>query len=196
METRALRAEIDGHIAAGESRTASNALARLWEADPGPATAPFVVSRFEKLKGRLSLVPYRLAILRSFTVEPLIPPLRAGAFAGGIELSVYLGEFNVYAQEIFAPESALYRFQPQAVVLAIETREIAPELWWGSSPGEPEEHRAPSNGRRGNCESGSRLSGATARRASSFTISSGPRWRRKAFSTGGTEAGRARRFKN
>ena len=140
METGAIRAEIDGHIAAGDTQQASRALARLWDADPGPAIAPFVVSRFEKLKDRLALTPYRLAILRSFTVEPLIPLLRAGAFAGGIDLSVHTGEFNVYAQEIFAPESALYRFQPQAVVLAIETREIVPGLWQDFSGGEMEDH--------------------------------------------------------
>ena len=48
----------------------------------------------------VSLTPCRLAILRSFTVEPVVPLLRAAAFLGGIDLTVKTGEFNAYAQEI------------------------------------------------------------------------------------------------
>ena len=37
----------------------------------------------------------------------------------------------IYAQEILDAGSALYRFQPDVAVLAVQTRDVAPELWRG-----------------------------------------------------------------
>ncbi|HTA19685.1 MAG TPA: HAD-IIIC family phosphatase, partial [Polyangia bacterium] len=118
-------------IARGEADQAKAGLERLWQQDPSPSTAGFVVARFEALRGRVPLVRCRVAILRSFTVEPVVPLLRAAAFAGGIDLEVELGAFNSYTQEILAPESALYAFAPGAVILAVQTRDVAPALWSG-----------------------------------------------------------------
>ena len=42
-----------------------------------------------------------------------------------------MGAFNTYAQDILDPASALYRFAPDVVLLAIQTRDIVPELWSG-----------------------------------------------------------------
>jgi FkbH-like protein len=109
---------------------AANALGEMWRSDPGPAAAGFVVSRFEKLRGVVPLMPYRFAILRSFTVEPVIPVLRAAAFVSGLDLTVHLGDFNAYAQEILDPSSGLYAFEPQAVVLAVQSYEIQALREW------------------------------------------------------------------
>jgi FkbH-like protein len=126
-----LRAEADRSIAAGAAPAAARALARLWHEDPGPSTAGFVVSRFERVRDRLALVPHRLAVLRSFTAEPAVPLLRAAAFAAGIDLTVQVGDFNAYAQELLDPAGALYSFRPDSVILAVQTRDVAPELWDG-----------------------------------------------------------------
>jgi len=108
-------------------------LVSAWESDPGSALAGFVASRYDRMAGRLGLLRQRWAILRSFTVEPAVPLLKAGAYAAGVQLEIHLGEFNAYAQEILDPESALYRFQPDAAVLAVQTRDVAPDLWRGES---------------------------------------------------------------
>ncbi|MGH9468909.1 MAG: HAD-IIIC family phosphatase [Terriglobia bacterium] len=129
MECAALRSEIDRAIAAGDAAAAFSSLAELWSRDPSSSTAGFVISRYEALRGRLALKPYRLAILRSFTVEPIVPFVRAGAFTYGIDLSVHRGDFNAYTQEILDPKSAIYAFQPDAVFLAVATCDIAPDLW-------------------------------------------------------------------
>jgi len=123
------RRDIDGRIAAGDVAGAVRMLAGLWERDGGAGLAGFIASRYEKLRGYLPLVPYRLAVLRSFTVEPVTPILRAAAFTHGIDLETHMGEFNAYAQEILDPESTLYRFRPDAVVLAVQTRDVVPDLW-------------------------------------------------------------------
>jgi FkbH-like protein len=124
-----LRDEIDRLLAAGASAEAARRLCELWRSERGPAAAGFVISRYEQLRPALPLAPYRLAILRSFTVEPLVPLLRAAAFTAGIDLAAHVGEFNAYAQEILDPASALYGFAPDAVILAVQTRDVAPELW-------------------------------------------------------------------
>jgi FkbH-like protein len=128
-DPRNQRQQIEDHIAREEWFAARDALIALWRQQASPATANFVIARFEKLRGQLPMTPCRLALLRSFTVEPLVPLLRAGAFAAGIELSVQVGDFNAHAQEIFNPDSKLYRFSPDVVILAVQTRDAAPELW-------------------------------------------------------------------
>jgi FkbH-like protein len=128
METFNLRQEIEELVEAGQPARAAGRLAVLWYREPGPALASFVVSAFEKLRGGLDLRPYRCAILRSFTVEPILLVLRASAFVSGIDLTVHVGQFNGYAHELLDESSALYATCPDAVILAVQTRDIAPEL--------------------------------------------------------------------
>ena len=131
METGEFRKDVDGAIARGDASGAARMLASAWELDPGSALAGFVASRYDRIAGRLDLVRQRWAILRSFTVEPVVPVFKAGAYAVGVALETHLGEFNAYAQEILDAGSALYRFQPDVAVLAVQTRDVAPELWRG-----------------------------------------------------------------
>jgi FkbH-like protein len=108
---------------------AARRLEELWRTQPGPASAAFVNSRFARLRGTVPLVRYRLAIQRSFTVEPLADMLRAACYVAGIELEIHIGQFNAYVQEILDPDGRLYRFRPDAVILAVQTRDIAAKLW-------------------------------------------------------------------
>jgi FkbH-like protein len=118
------RIAIEALMEAGDAAGAARLLCRLWDCQRSAALAGFVVSRFDKLRAQLPLLSYRCAVLRSFTVEPVLPILRASAYASGIALDLHTGEFNAYAQEILDPDSALYRFKPEAVVLAVQTRDI------------------------------------------------------------------------
>jgi len=129
MGNLALQKKIDQFIAADSAPKASVHLAQLWRLNAGPSTAGYVVSRCKQLRESLSLVPCRMFILRSFTVEPLVPLLRAASFLGGIDVEVQLGDFNNYSPEVLDPISRLYRFKADLVILAIQTRDIAPDLW-------------------------------------------------------------------
>ncbi len=128
-----LRAEVDRLIAEGAFDLASRRLAELWRRDPASGTASFVTSRLdelrEKTRERPVLTKFKLAILRSFTVEPIVPLLRAEAFAYGIDLEVHVGDFNTYVQDMLDSRSSLYRFAPDAVALAVRSDQAAPELW-------------------------------------------------------------------
>jgi FkbH-like protein len=123
------REGIDQLIETGKPEMAARCLRKLWNREAGSATAAFVISRFEKLRDNLPLLPCRLAILRSFTVEPAVPLLRATAFCYGIDTTVHTGDFNAYSQEILDSNSALYNFAPDVVILAVRTADCAPELW-------------------------------------------------------------------
>src|SRR5579863_3211669 len=128
-KTRDFRTEADELIASRSAESAALRLAELWRNESTAGAAAFVVSRYEKLRNQLPLVQYRLAILRSFTVEPAVPLLRAAAFASGIDLTVQLGDFNAYPQEILDDHSLLYGFRPDGVILAIRTADLAPDVW-------------------------------------------------------------------
>jgi FkbH-like protein len=124
-----LRLEIDKLIADGAFEAASRRLAELWRREPASGTASFLTSRVVQLREKLSLTKFKLAILRSYTVEPIVPLLQAEAFAYGIDLEVHVGDFNTYVQDMIDGESSLYRFAPNGVVLAVRTEQAAPELW-------------------------------------------------------------------
>ena len=132
------RAEIDQHIADGNFDRAASALRELWRREASSATASFVSSRLDQLREKLPLSKFKLAILRSFTVEPILPLLRAEAFACGIDLAIHLGDFNTYVQEIVDADSSLYRFAPNAVALAVRSEDVAPDLARGFSDMTPE----------------------------------------------------------
>lgn len=90
--------------------------------------ARYILGCRPRLLDGVPLAPCRLAILRSFTVEPLVTLLQAGALVEGIDLDVHLGGFNAYPEELLDPASDLYRSRPDAVLLAVLTRDLEPEL--------------------------------------------------------------------
>ena len=123
-----LRSEVDRLLAEGSHDAASRRLSELWRREPGSATAGFVSSRLDQLRDKLPLTKFKLAILRSFTVEPIVPLLRAQAFTYGVDLEIHVGDFNTYVQDIVDAGSSLYRFAPNVVILAVRTEDVAPDL--------------------------------------------------------------------
>ena len=77
-----LREEIDQFIDYDEAIKAHSLMSQLWHQEPNPAAANFVVSRFEKVRQQLNPVKARVSFLRSFTLEPVVPLLRAAAAKG------------------------------------------------------------------------------------------------------------------
>jgi FkbH-like protein len=130
------------YLAQGQWDMAYGTLVDLWHQQPSLATAHYLLASYARLRQHVPLTPCRLALLRSFTVEPLVPLLQAAACAHGIALEVHVGAFNTYVQDILDPASALYRFAPDVVLLAIQTRDIVPELWSGYADLTAEAHDA------------------------------------------------------
>jgi len=70
----------------------------------------------------------RLAILRSFAIEPLVPYLEVECALVDIGLELYVGDYGTYRQDILDRSSRLYAFEPDAVLLAVGREDLAPTL--------------------------------------------------------------------
>jgi FkbH-like protein len=80
--------------------------------------------------------PLRIAVLRSYTVEPIEPVLKLRLLLEGFRPQFWFGGFNQYVQEVLDPGSGLYRFGPDLVLLLVRIEEIMPDLLdeFGSRP--------------------------------------------------------------
>ncbi len=72
--------------------------------------------------------PLRVALLRSYTLEPIEPVLRLRLLLEGYRPSCWFGGYNQYAQEILDPQSGLYAFGPDLVLLMLRLEEVMPEF--------------------------------------------------------------------
>jgi FkbH-like protein len=127
--------DLRGRLAAAAkdsgSATARALAGQLWQAVPTLATAGFLVKTLRGSQAAYQWPMRRVFLLRSFTVEPLIPLLVAEGLAAGVVFEVSVGDFNTYSQEILDPQSRLYSPAPDYVILAVQTRDVAPDLAYG-----------------------------------------------------------------
>ncbi|NPV81332.1 MAG: HAD-IIIC family phosphatase [Firmicutes bacterium] len=78
----------------------------------------------------LPLKPIRIYFLRSATIEQLIPILRVKCLLAGINAEIGMGPYGQYQQEILDPNSQLYHFLPDVVILAVRLVDVAPALFY------------------------------------------------------------------
>ena len=70
----------------------------------------------------------RVAILRNFTLEPMIPVIKGEIALAGFYPEIYLGDYDTIAQDVLEPHSGLYKFQPDLVILAQWIDALCPVL--------------------------------------------------------------------
>ena len=126
-----LRSEIENCLRDNDWRRARAAATRLWQLRPSAATARHVIACFERMREWIPLQKGRIGVLRSFTLEPTVPILRAAALTHGLDLTIQMGPLNAYAQQILEQRDDIYTQTPDVVIIAVHTRDIAPELWTG-----------------------------------------------------------------
>ncbi len=68
------------------------------------------------------LDPFRLAVLSNATTDFLIPSAIASAARHGIDAVVDSFAYGQVMQEVLSPESAIYRADPHAVLVALDYR--------------------------------------------------------------------------
>jgi FkbH-like protein len=73
----------------------------------------------------LGLKPLRVALVGSSTLKHLVPGIRAAGYRRNLWLDVFEGEYGMYLQEFLDPSSALHRFKPHAVVIAMDAHHVA-----------------------------------------------------------------------
>jgi FkbH-like protein len=126
--TSGLRDAIHSAIENGLYQRAAKLLDQLMREQPTASNASYVLARFATLRSHLPLAKCRLAVLGAFTVDPVILFLKARCFIAGIDPTVHAGGFNAYAQELLDPDSSLYHFDPEIVILAVRTADVVPAL--------------------------------------------------------------------
>lgn len=136
---REFRTQTDENIRQGRFPEALDMLRQLWASKPTLPAAAYIESCFARIEPHVPLLPYRVFVARSYTVELLLPLVRAEALLSGIQVVTQVGQFNAYTQEVLDAESDLHIFAPQAVILAVHLRSMAPELWEGPFPASEQE---------------------------------------------------------
>jgi len=75
-----------------------------------------------------SFAKLRIALLRNFTLEPLIPVMKGEAALSGFKPEFYLGGYDLVANDVLNPKSELYEFKPQIIFLFQWLETLAPGL--------------------------------------------------------------------
>lgn len=115
-------------LSRGDVQRAIQAARTLLKENPGNRQFSFIRKTIEEMPG-LDLRPFKVALLASFSIEFLHDPLVAQGFLNGLMIEVYNSGFAQFRQELLDPQSGMYRFGPDAIVLAIEGRDWLPAVY-------------------------------------------------------------------
>src|SRR5690349_21184623 len=76
-----------------------------------------------------ALVPLKVALLSSFSIEFVEPALVVHGFLNGLAIDIHRAGFGQFRQEILDPASGMYAFEPDVVILAVEGADWAQALY-------------------------------------------------------------------
>src|ERR1700761_2036541 len=80
----------------------------------------------QKSHGSLAgLEPLRLAILGSATTSHLPPGIRVAGLRRSLAVEIYEAPYGMYWQELMSDSSSLHDFQPNAILLTLDSRHLA-----------------------------------------------------------------------
>jgi FkbH-like protein len=122
-----LREAVDRAVRSGNVAEAVDALRVLVASDRNQRTLAFVERTLNGLDTKAHLRPLSVYVLRSVTLEPLGPLLRAHGLAYGLDVRCHFGGYNQFEQEL-AGRGMLPPAAPDAVIFAGRVEELAPEL--------------------------------------------------------------------
>lgn len=77
---------------------------------------------------RSDMTVLKVAILRNFILDPLIPVIKGEIASAGFYPVIYLGYYDTIAQDTLSSQSALYNFSPDVVIMAQWLETLAPVL--------------------------------------------------------------------
>jgi FkbH-like protein len=122
-----LRAAADLAVAAGAHERAHDLLTRLGRADSGLVTMRYVHAARSRLPASAD-PPIRIALLSSFTIDPVVPYLDLECRSLHLEPQVYVAPFNTWEREMLGHGSGLEQFEPQITFLSVAADDLLPGL--------------------------------------------------------------------
>src|SRR6185437_13932893 len=97
-----------------------------------PADVMFCASAFtgaaDSIKDKLGAKRLRTYIVRSVTVEPILPYLTTEAVLSNYVLDLQVGGYGSYVDEMLNPGSTLAKFAPDLVLVILDLEDIAGRL--------------------------------------------------------------------
>jgi FkbH-like protein len=131
-ERQELRRSIKDAASAQDATTVVRLARQLLAASSKPADVMFCAASFtgigDALKEQLGLKRLRTYIVRSVTVEPIIPSLVTEAVLANYVLDLHVGGYGSYVDEMLNPQSALLKFAPELVLVILDIDDIAGRL--------------------------------------------------------------------
>jgi FkbH-like protein len=104
----------------------------LLETSGKPADVMFCASSFaglaDALKDQLQARKLKAYVVRSVTVEPILPFLTTEAVLSNYVLELQVGGYGSYVDEMLSPQSALAKFKPDLVFVLLDLEEMAGQL--------------------------------------------------------------------
>ncbi len=116
--------------AAGDMPSVLRSARQLLVADRAPDVS-FCATVFRKLNAELLQHGHRRLktfLVRSVTVEPILPALQVEAVLNGYVLEIEVGGYGSYMDELLNPDGRLSRFSPDLVCVLLDTEDMAGRL--------------------------------------------------------------------
>ena len=131
-ERQELRRQIKDSACNRDAGTAIRSARKLVDGWNKPADVMFCASAFagiaDAIQDQLGARPLRTYIVRSVTVEPILPFLATEAVFSHYVLDLEVGGYGSYADELLNTQSALAEFKPDLVLILLDVEEIAGRL--------------------------------------------------------------------
>lgn len=96
--------------------------------DGRPTVAAYCAASRQLAATAAELPVVRIALLSSFTIEPLTPFLKVETARRGWQADVMVARFNTARQELLDPDGELVRFGPDIVFVAELLQDVCPDL--------------------------------------------------------------------
>lgn len=90
-----------------------------------------------ELKPPPPLTRARVAVVGNVTLNYLVDGLRSAALPEGLFVDAFCGAFDQYRQELLDPAGRLQAFNPQAVIVVLDWRELLPPLYAANLASDP-----------------------------------------------------------
>jgi len=131
-ERQELRRGIQEAVARQDAGGAAATARRLLMASSKPADVMFCATALagigDALQEQLGARRLKTYVVRSVTVEPILPFLTVEAALANYVLELQVGGYGSYADELLNIDSSLARFQPDLVLITLDLEEIAGRL--------------------------------------------------------------------
>jgi FkbH-like protein len=131
-ERQDLRRSLRDAASRGDATKAVKCGRELLEAFDKPADVMFCASSFagiaDAIGDQLRAKRLKTYVVRSVTVEPILPYLATEAVLANYVLDLQVGGYGSYVDELLNPQSELANFKPDAVLVLLDMEEIAGRL--------------------------------------------------------------------